>query len=261
MSEHIYESNGSTIATKTVMMIRRCGRCDKLFAPLIAECSSCRSWDLDWSPSSGLGSIVSWRLVNRSVSGPHAQVVPLTIAIVELDEGPWVYATIEGVVAPISDGPVRVRFEPRPRVDRFPVFAVCPAPPDSEGARPAPQCDSASNDERSTPRPDVEHRYDAWWVRTSLRQCELMEGARVLDTAAKSLIGFAIRWAPFGGATTGELLVTFGVTRGRFLQMLDEALHPQQTDSDNMRGLKRHLQNALAQAWQGSTTALPASSA
>ncbi|MEV4239643.1 OB-fold domain-containing protein [Nocardia sp. NPDC049737] len=243
-------------------MIRRCGPCNKLFPPLTAECSSCGSWDLEWSPSSGLGSVVSWRLVHRTVSRPHAQVVPLTIAIVELDEGPWVYATIEGEVAPVSDQPVRVRFEPHPRVDRFPVFAVCPAEPHSDGGvRPAPQRANASIDVRSTHPREVEHRFDAWWVRTSLRQCELMEGAKAVDTAAKSLISFAIRWAPFGGASAGELLVTFGVTRRRFLHMLEEALDPRRTDSVNVRGLKRQLKDALTQAWQMSPAALPAGSA
>ncbi|WP_433712389.1 Zn-ribbon domain-containing OB-fold protein [Nocardia sp. CA-084685] len=257
MSEHSYESSKS-VGTATTMMIRRCGSCNKLFAPLTAECSSCRSWDLEWSPSSGLGSIVSWRLVHRSGSRPHAQEVPLTIAIVELDEGPWVYATIEGEVAPVSELPVRVRFEPHPRVDRFPVFTVCPAESHSDGVRPASQRGNASIDVRSTHRREVEHRFDAWWVRTSLRQCELMEGAKALDTAAKSLISFAIRWAPFGGASAGELLVTFGVTRRRFLQMLEEALDPRRTDSVKVRGLKRQLKDALAQAWQMSPAALPA---
>ncbi len=261
MFEHTHESSSSPVQAADTMMIRRCGRCNKLFAPLTAECSACRSWDLEWSPASGLGSLVSWRLVHRSVSRPHEQVMPLTIAIVELDEGPWVYATIEGEVAAFSDLPVRVRFEPRPRIDRFPVFAVCHATPDSDGVRPAAQRGSASPHVRSKHLPEVEPRYDAWWVRTSLRECELMAGAKALDAAAKAVIGFAIRWAPFGGATAGELLVTFGVTRQRFLHMVEEALNPQRTDSVKVRGLKRHLKDSLAQAWQTSSTALPAASA
>ncbi|MGI5222923.1 Zn-ribbon domain-containing OB-fold protein [Nocardia sp. CA-290969] len=106
-----------------VLMIRRCGRCDRLFAPLTVDCSSCASSDLDWVPSSGAGSILSWRVVERGVAGAAA---PLTIAIVELDEGPWVYTSIEGRIPAVSCGPVRVRFRPRPREDRFPVFAVSP---------------------------------------------------------------------------------------------------------------------------------------
>ncbi|WP_433197907.1 Zn-ribbon domain-containing OB-fold protein [Nocardia sp. CA-107356] len=261
MSEHTYESSGNPMGAETILMIRRCGRCNKLFAPLTAECSSCRSWDLEWVPSSGLGSIVSWRLVHRSPSRAHAQVAPLTIAIVELDEGPWMYTTIDGDVPPFPDRPVRVRFEPRPRVDRFPVFAVCPAAGSDNGVRPASPCGCTSNDVRSTRRPGAQTRYDASWVRTSLRQCELLEAAKSFDAAAKSLIGFAIRWAPFGGATAGELLVTFGVTRRRFLHMVEETLHPRRADSAKVRGLKRHLQDSLTQAWQSNPTAYSAGNA
>jgi hypothetical protein len=233
-----------------------------LFSPLTAECSWCGSWDLEWAPSSGLGSIVSWRLVHRSLNRPHAQVSPLTIAIVELDEGPWMYTAIEGDVSPIADQPIRVRFESHLRMDRFPVFAICPATPDADdGVCPAPQHGSASNNVRSTRRPDVEHHCDAAWVRTSLRRCELLEGAKSLDAAAKSLISFAIRWAPFGGATAGELLVTFGVTRRQFLQMVEEALRPRRTDSVEVRGLKRHLQDSLTQTWRLSSTAFSAGDA
>nr|WP_245910653.1 OB-fold domain-containing protein [Nocardia amikacinitolerans] len=95
-------------------MIRRCGGCDKLFAPLTAACATCQSSELEWVPSAGFGSIVSWRLVHRSASGPHTEVEPLTTAVVELDEGPWVFTTIEGDVPLPTDEPVRVRFQPRP---------------------------------------------------------------------------------------------------------------------------------------------------
>ncbi|MEV4241279.1 MULTISPECIES: OB-fold domain-containing protein [unclassified Nocardia] len=74
-------------------------------------------------PSSGVGSIVSWRAVRR-MSFPHGELTPLTIAIVELDEGPWVCASIEVEVPLISTGPVRVHFQPSPRQNRFPVFKV-----------------------------------------------------------------------------------------------------------------------------------------
>ncbi|MGW6729053.1 Zn-ribbon domain-containing OB-fold protein [Nocardia sp. NPDC055029] len=104
-------------------MIRRCTACDKLFAPLVADCSSCASDSLEWLPSAGTGSIVSWRVVDRTATGTHNDA-PLTIAIVELDEGPWVYTSIEGEVPAMRGCPVRVQFQPCPPSDRFPVFAV-----------------------------------------------------------------------------------------------------------------------------------------
>ncbi|MBF6469309.1 OB-fold domain-containing protein [Nocardia beijingensis] len=114
------------------LMIRRCARCDKLLAPITAGCSSCGSDDLVRVPSSGAGSIVSWRVVDRAPSDRRGELVPLTIAIVELDEGPWVYTSIEGDIPPIHGEMVRVHFQPHPREARFPVFTVCADPRETE---------------------------------------------------------------------------------------------------------------------------------
>lgn len=126
-------SGDSAPGVTDTLMIRRCARCDKLFAPLTIECSSCASDSLDWVPSSGMGSILSWRVVDRAVVGGCGGPMSLTIAIVELDEGPWVYTSIEGEVPLLPSRPVRVRFQPRPRDDRFPVFAVGADPENSAG--------------------------------------------------------------------------------------------------------------------------------
>ncbi|MCP2298555.1 putative OB-fold protein, contains Zn-ribbon domain [Nocardia amikacinitolerans] len=248
MYQHTHESNGTSTGRAGTLMIRRCGGCDKLFAPLTAACATCQSSELEWVPSAGFGSIVSWRLVHRSASGPHTEVEPLTTAVVELDEGPWVFTTIEGDVPLPTDEPVRVRFQPRPRVDRFPVFIVCPDAHNS--ASDDLPSHSASNDVISIRSRDTGHRYDGSWMREALDRCDRLAGSGCLDAAAKSLIGFAIRWAPFGGATAGELLVTFGVTRRRFLLMVDEALCPRGSDSIAVRELKGHLRESLAEAWQ-----------
>ncbi|MFE6920960.1 OB-fold domain-containing protein [Nocardia sp. NPDC057663] len=61
--------------------------------------------------------------MDRGATGMGSEA-PLTIAIVELDEGPWVYTSIEGEVPVLRGGPVRVHFQPCPPEDRFPVFAV-----------------------------------------------------------------------------------------------------------------------------------------
>ncbi|MGW5113109.1 Zn-ribbon domain-containing OB-fold protein [Nocardia sp. NPDC004123] len=108
------------------LMIRRCAECDRVFAPLATCCSLCASEDLEWVPSSGAGAILSWRVVDRA--GARGELTSLTIAIVELDEGPWVYTSIEGNVPLLPSGPVRVHFQPGPWHDSFPVFAVCADP-------------------------------------------------------------------------------------------------------------------------------------
>ncbi|MGI5217980.1 Zn-ribbon domain-containing OB-fold protein [Nocardia sp. CA-290969] len=92
-------------------------------APAVTRCSACRSADFAPVAAAGTGSIVCWRIVECA---PNALSEPVsaTIAIVELDEGPWVYTTIAGPVPQTADEPVRVRFRTPPRGDRFPVFAV-----------------------------------------------------------------------------------------------------------------------------------------
>ncbi|MFD6453704.1 Zn-ribbon domain-containing OB-fold protein [Nocardia sp. NPDC060220] len=211
------------------MMIHRCRACSRLFAPSTTKCTSCRSAHQDLIPSSGLGSLVSWRLTHRRSQVAPAEMVPFTIAIVELDEGPWVFATIEGDVPPPVRSSVRVRFRPRPPIEKLPVFAAHSA--------------------------GEERRYGQAWIRTALRQCERLGHADGVDSATKSALGFAIRWAPLGGATARELLVAFGMTRRRFLQTIAEALRPRGTDSLEVRTLKRQLQDSLVRAWCGRPTA------
>ncbi|MGW5375696.1 Zn-ribbon domain-containing OB-fold protein [Nocardia sp. NPDC003999] len=109
--------------TAPILMIRRCECCARLLAPLFDMCSSCHSSDLEWVPSSGVGSIMSWRVLHRAAN-PRSEVKRSTIAIVELDDGPWLYTTIQGELPPSSAAPVRVRFHARPGEDRFPVFAI-----------------------------------------------------------------------------------------------------------------------------------------
>ncbi len=124
MVQHDKTTGGYPTRSGTSLMVRRCRQCDGLHAPTTAECATCRSRNLEWTASSGRGSVVSHRLVHRSVGIPHSEVVPLTIAIVELDDGPRIYATVEGDLSPFSDHPVRVRFVARPKYDRFPVFSI-----------------------------------------------------------------------------------------------------------------------------------------
>ncbi|MGW5113405.1 Zn-ribbon domain-containing OB-fold protein [Nocardia sp. NPDC004123] len=106
-------------------MIRRCNNCATLLSPLASTCTSCKSTTLEWVSSCGEGAIVSWRVVYQVPSDRRLEEwAPSQIAIVALDEGPWVYTTIEGEIPPSSDKPVGVRFEPRPSSGGFPVFAT-----------------------------------------------------------------------------------------------------------------------------------------
>lgn len=103
-------------------MLRCCRPCGTVYAPDTWVCGACAG-DLEWVPSAGNGRVVaSTRLDPAAVSGrPGARdLPPMTIAIVELDEGPWIYAAIEGG----DPGHARVTFRPEPTSGRFPAFVV-----------------------------------------------------------------------------------------------------------------------------------------
>lgn len=102
----------------------------------------------------------------------------------------------------------------------------------------------------SIDQPDLRIFCGSSWVRDSLQQCRALEMGRALDAKVLPLVGFAIRWAPFGGAEPEELFRKFGVTRQRFLELVAEALKPRGSDDPHTRQLKRHLQVTLARAWR-----------
>ncbi|MGV9818125.1 Zn-ribbon domain-containing OB-fold protein [Nocardia xishanensis] len=237
---------------RTTLMIRRCTSCATLLAPLTRTCSSCQSPALEWVSSSGEGSVVSWKVLHRPADSSSGEWETSTIAIVELDDGPWLYTTLEGEIPPPSDEPVRVRFEPQPTSDRFPVFTTNPPVDRPRAGTGRSECRHAINPKGRTVKAPTtnENTYDSTWVRSSLHQCDFLAATRSLDADERSLVRFAIRWAPFGGAGAGELLVTFGVTRWRFVQMISDALRPRTGDNQNVRTMKRNLLDALKWGWR-----------
>ncbi|MGW0042736.1 Zn-ribbon domain-containing OB-fold protein [Rhodococcus sp. NPDC003348] len=107
-------------------MLRSCGHCATLFAPETWVCKACDG-DLEWVPSTGRGTVVSWTRLDPSAASPGVGargLEPLTIAIVELDEGPWIYAAIEGGQPNSDPGHARVVFGSEPVVGRFPAFVL-----------------------------------------------------------------------------------------------------------------------------------------
>lgn len=108
---------------ESALMIRSCDDCATLLAPDSVTCSHCGCTDLTRVPSCGAGSIVSCTVVNCTTRrGVHIGSVPCTIAIVELDDGPWTYAWIEGGPPDRVTGRVRVRFAHERPGERYPYF-------------------------------------------------------------------------------------------------------------------------------------------
>ncbi|QVI19493.1 OB-fold domain-containing protein [Nocardia tengchongensis] len=238
------------------LMIRRCTNCATLVAPMTKTCSSCRATTLDWVPSTGTGSIVSWKVAHHpSNIGTWEQS---TVAIVELDDGPWIYSTIDGELPPPSDQPIRVRYEPDPPEDQFPVFTIDTTDPRPPHATTPPA--NAPNNPQPVTSPATHTTHDPGWVRSSMTYCDFLAANKSLDTDARSVVEFAIQRAPSGGASAGELLVAFGVTRWRFVQMVREALAQRPGDTRDARTLKRNLLDSLSWAWRPTPTPWPPTS-
>ncbi|WP_430335476.1 Zn-ribbon domain-containing OB-fold protein [Rhodococcus sp. ACT016] len=105
-----------------VFTIGRCDDCGELLAHDAATCSSCHGIEISRTPSSGTGTIVSYTVLEISPSRTCTDFAPYTIAIVALDEGPWTYAWIEGVVP--EPGKVRVSYDRMIPGEPYPLF-VC----------------------------------------------------------------------------------------------------------------------------------------
>ncbi|WP_037176055.1 Zn-ribbon domain-containing OB-fold protein [Rhodococcus sp. UNC363MFTsu5.1] len=105
-------------------MILRCEACATLLAPEETACSTCGRDELERVRAAGTGTVVSWTVVDCSSADLPLALVPCTLAIVELDEGPWIYTWIEGELPVHPDRSVRVEFLQAESGERFPVFAV-----------------------------------------------------------------------------------------------------------------------------------------
>ncbi|MFD4181726.1 Zn-ribbon domain-containing OB-fold protein [Rhodococcus sp. NPDC058514] len=107
------------------LMIRRCECCALLLAPVAVTCSSCGSGHLSRVPSSGVGSMITWKVAERVRVGSYDDAMPCMLAVVALDDGPWICSWIEGEVAIRPGRSVRVQFDHLEADERYPVFHGC----------------------------------------------------------------------------------------------------------------------------------------
>jgi uncharacterized OB-fold protein len=103
-------------AAEDRLMIRRCEPCGRWYAPDVSGCAECGNDDLVWAPAGGDAVLVSWTTVHL----PDGRTAPL--ALVELDEGPWLHTRLEGVPVPREELPLRVAFVHPDEGESYPVF-------------------------------------------------------------------------------------------------------------------------------------------
>ena len=97
------------------LLIRQCRDCGaRHFMPRLL-CPACWSDRLEWVPSSGRGRVHSFSIVHRAPTPAFAAIAPYVVALIDLEEGPRMFANIIGADArsvSIGDS-VEVDFEIR----------------------------------------------------------------------------------------------------------------------------------------------------
>jgi hypothetical protein len=112
-------------AARGRVAIRRCSSCGRHSPPEAVACAHCGGLDLTWAESDGPARLVSWTVVHRAPNPVFAELVPYTVGIVELAEGPWLYARIaDDEPSTLHAGlPLHAEFEPAAEgAESYPVF-------------------------------------------------------------------------------------------------------------------------------------------
>lgn len=77
------------------LLIQRCASCGRLQFYPRSICRHCWGTELGWDEMAGTGKIYSFTIIHRAPFEAFQADVPYAYAVVELDEGPRVVATIE----------------------------------------------------------------------------------------------------------------------------------------------------------------------
>jgi uncharacterized protein len=93
-------------AARGVLLIKRCAGCDSWLDPGATGCPECGAADPRWEQAAGHGRLISWAVLPAGMPDPAdppnisgAPAGPSVLALVELDEGPWLRTRLEGTGA------------------------------------------------------------------------------------------------------------------------------------------------------------------
>ncbi len=103
-------------AAEERLMVRRCAECGEWLAPDAGSCAGCGSDDLAWAEASGDAVLVSWAVAHSRTRAP----APL--ALIELAEGPWMYARLDDVAEPRAGLALYAAFVHPDEGESHPVF-------------------------------------------------------------------------------------------------------------------------------------------
>jgi len=110
-------------AAREVLLIKRCAGCGRWLDPGATGCPGCGAADPRWEQAAGRGRLISWAVLPAGKAEP----APSVLALVELDEGPWLRTRLEGTGAAGTAGlragvRVRARFVHPAEGESYPVF-------------------------------------------------------------------------------------------------------------------------------------------
>jgi uncharacterized protein len=104
-------------AGRDVLLIKRCAECGHWLAPEAGACSGCGGSELAWAAASGRGVLVSWAALPAGKPGADG-----LLALVELDEGPWLHTRLEGAAGVRAGLAVTAHFVHPAEGESYPVF-------------------------------------------------------------------------------------------------------------------------------------------
>lgn len=81
-------------ARQHVLSVQCCKRCGHHQFPPGPVCSECLAENLEWTPASGLATLVSWAEFHRAYWPGFAADLPYNVAVVQLDEGPQIVSNL-----------------------------------------------------------------------------------------------------------------------------------------------------------------------
>ena len=93
------------------LVIQRCGQCRRWIWYPQRVCYSCRSSDLAWEEIGGAGTVYSFVVLRQALHPAFSDHLPLPVALVELDEAPYVRITANVLGCPVEEISVGLEVE------------------------------------------------------------------------------------------------------------------------------------------------------
>ena len=96
-----------------ILSLQRCRGCERFRYPIAPVCPRCLATDFAWEPVSGRGRVFSYVVFHHVYHRAFQGDVPYNVALVALEEGPFMVSNVVGVPNErlVCDLPVQVVFD------------------------------------------------------------------------------------------------------------------------------------------------------